>query len=149
MREAALAILLVLSVAVAGCVTGEDGALGTQSTRDVHVSENCTHRVEEREKSGTVRPGSPVVAEATAEDGPATVRITFEVGPYVGSGHVVLDHDGEQVWDRSFRGVGSSEGSDQLEGVEAGTYTLTASMDAGEGQATLGLKLTWGDGPCG
>lgn len=63
-----------------------------------------------------------------------------------GTLHAVLERGGETVWeDRATSEGGTSASSEQLEGLPAGTYVLSATTPDGAQDAELTLELTWPD----
>lgn len=140
MRTLALALTCtVLAAGFAGCI-GDDGFF--EELDETSESTSCTERNRVDETGGSLRPGGSLTAETNISLSPAEASIELSTE---GRGTVDLEltRDGATVWTGSHANTGNSDFSETVDGLDAGTYTLTATTETGiytEADLTLALS---------
>ncbi len=149
--RAILLTMILLGVGATGCLGTTDDPVddderprdGGEGTGGTTVTDIC--RVAER--SGTITPTESLVANETLTDGPLTARVDATAFG-AGTMRLVLERNGTEVWSGESPNAGDWNPAETLGDLEGGEYTLTASIDAGQRDVDMRLRLTVGNPDC-
>lgn len=137
---------LLITAGMAGCIATDTLDPTDRPGTDEAQAGNKTGGCNVDEASGTLAPGDPLTVTTDAGAAPAKASI-FLGSEGAGEVELTLERGGQAVWNHSETSYGTYRYSTNVEDLDAGTYTLTASA-MGARNGTLQLALEWGQTAC-